>query len=67
MKSQINSGDPNEPDYGVLVKALSNAKGFGPTSAHLQTVHHTRSTRTAAHHPSGGDLDAEFLTALLKR
>lgn len=59
LKEQINSDRESEPDYGSLVKALAQAKDFGPTSAHLQTVHHIRTTRTAAHHPTGGGLDAD--------
>jgi len=62
LRAQITADVPNEPDYGTLVKALANAKDFSATSAHLQTVHHIRSTRTAAHHPSDGDLDAEAIT-----
>lgn len=62
LKKQISSDRENEPDYGSLVKALAQAKDFGPTSAHLQTVHHIRTTRTAAHHPTGGDLDSDAVT-----
>lgn len=62
LKAQINADSANEPDYGTLVKALANAKDFSAASAHLQTVHHIRSTRTAAHHPSGGDLDIDAVT-----
>lgn len=57
LKNEIRSGVHNKPDYGNLVKAIAQAPGLGPVSAHLQTVHDIRSTRTAAHHPSGGDLD----------
>jgi hypothetical protein len=62
LKAQISADTPNDPDYGTLVKAIANAKDFSAASAHLQTVHHIRSTRTAAHHPSGGDLDSEAIT-----
>lgn len=58
LKKQIASNKHNEPDYGALVKAFDNAPGFSPASANLQTIHNIRATRTAAHHPSGGALDA---------
>ena len=57
LKKEIRSGVHNKPEYGNLVKAFAQASGFDSVSAHLQTVHDIRSTRTAAHHPSGGDLD----------
>ena len=62
LKKEIRSGVHNKPEYGNLVKAIAQATGFNPVSAHLQTVHDIRSTRTAAHHPSGGDLDDAAVT-----
>lgn len=62
LKKEIRSGVHNKPEYGNLVKAIAQAAGFNPASAHLQTVHDIRSTRTAAHHPSGGDLDDAAVT-----
>lgn len=62
LKKEIRSGVHNKPEYGNLVKAIAQASGFDPVSAHLQTVHDIRSTRTAAHHPSGGDLDDAAVT-----
>jgi hypothetical protein len=62
LKKEIRSGVHNKPEYGNLVKAIAQASGFDSVSAHLQTVHDIRSTRTAAHHPSGGDLDGAAVT-----
>jgi hypothetical protein len=62
LKKEIRGGVHNKPEYGNLVKAIAQASGFNPVSAHLQTVHDIRSTRTAAHHPSGGDLDDPAVT-----
>jgi hypothetical protein len=62
LKNEIRSGVHNKPEYGNLVRAIAQAGGFNPVSAHLQTVHDIRSTRTAAHHPSGGDLDDAAVT-----
>jgi hypothetical protein len=62
LKKEIRSGAHNKPEYGNLVKAIAQASGFDPVSAHLQTVHDIRSTRTAAHHPSSGDLDDAAVT-----
>ena len=62
LKKEIRSGAHNKPEYGNLVKAIAQASGFTPVSAHLQTVHDIRSTRTAAHHPSGGGIDDAAVT-----
>jgi hypothetical protein len=62
LKKQISTGKHNEPEYGSLVKALDKVAGFSPVSANLQTVHNMRTTRTAAHYPSGGALDENSIT-----
>jgi hypothetical protein len=64
LKNDIR-GNSSKPDYGSLVKAFAKAKGFDGTSAHLQALHDMRSTRTNAHHSSGGDLDADAVGGAL--
>jgi hypothetical protein len=61
LKTRISSGKHNEPEYGSLVKAVDKVAGFSPASANLQTVHNMRTTRTAAHHPTGGALDEDSI------